>query len=762
MHRMIAIRRRRRTPLLLLLELHRTTIPVALLLLILQHCCPALHHHNNAAQAFISGSTPSSSFFARHHHQSAFSVHSSFSSPSPCGGSGFRAFSLARSRHQNAITTTLLTANIDAIRDKDSHDDTGSSNSDLAFSEDSFRVDDEQQRTYKNKNPQRKPSAVSSKGKDLRPARGKTRIGWKAHFQLLQEFQKEHGHCQVPPKHSVNNVNLGNWVKSQRQHYRKYQEGQYSPMTQERIDALETLGFNWSTARSGWEGHFQKLVEYKELHGHCQVPSNYSVDDVNLGTWATTQRCNYRKYLKGKYSPMSQERIDQLNSVGFDWGTTAMIGWEGTFEKLVQFKELHGHCRVPQNHCVDDISLGTWVSTQRYNYRKYLKGKYSPMTQARIYQLNSIGFDWGTAMIGWEVHFQKLVQFKESHGHCRVPRNYTADDVNLGNWVSSQRQEYLSLREGQHSTMTQERIDALEKVGFDWGRYNTEWEAYLQLVQEFHAEHGHCRVPRNHSVNHVKLGKWVSNQRSAYKSFKDGQHSTMTQERIDALEKIGFVWKLQIGWEANFQLLQDFQKEHGHCRVPRYHCVDDVNLGVWVDNQRRFYRKYLAGKYSPMTQEQMDQLNSIGFYWGKPKIGWEAQFRLLTEFQKENGHCRVPEKYSVDNVKLGRWVSNQRIELKNFKDGKSSSMTQERMDQLNSIGFRWGKPQIGWEAQFRLLTEFQKENGHCRVPEKYSVNNVRLGKWVHQQRFQYKKFKDGKPSPMTQERINQLNAIGFN
>jgi len=659
-HREIAVRRRRRrrrSP-LLLLGLHRTTIPVARLLLMLfllsQHCSPR-HHHHNAAQAFMLGLPPQSPAFLARHRYPSFSVHSSFSSPSPSNGgsrgdSGFRAFRMT---------------------DRDD--------------------DNEPQRTgtYKKEGEHTSlvpPMVPSNKGKKGLPAAQDTK--WEARLQLLKEFQKEQGHCQVPQKYSVDDVNLGNWVATQRLHYRKYLAGKYSPMTQERIDQLNSVGFDWEIFMTGWKGTFEKLVQFKELHGHCRVPRNYSVADVNLGNWVATQRLHYRKYLAGKYSPITQEQIDALESLGFNWGT-ANTGWKGTFEKLVQFKELYGHCQVPQKYSVDGISLGTWVTTQRSNYRKYLAGKGSPMTQERIDQLNSIGFDWGTAKTGWEVHFQKLVQFKELHGHCQVPSNYSADDVNLGNWVSFQRQEYLRLREGQHSTMTQERINALEKVDFYWGKHKIEWEAYFQMLQEFQEVHGHCQVPQNYSVNDHKLGSWVRSQRAQYKKFQDGKDTPMTQERIDALEKIGFVWKLQKGWEAQFQLLQEFQKEHGHCQVPRNHSVNNIKLGRWVSNQRVQYKNLKDGRSSSMTHERIDQLNSIGFDWSKPQIGWEAQFRLLSEFQKENGHCRVPLSHSVDNVRLGIWVQKQRSEYKKFQDGKPSSMTQERINQLNAIGFQW-------------------------------------------------------------------------
>jgi hypothetical protein len=47
----------------------------------------------------------------------------------------------------------------------------------------------------------------------------------------------------------------------------------------------------------------------------------------------------------------------------------------------------------------------------------------------------------------------------------------------------------------------------------------------------------------------------------------------------------------------------------------------------------------------------------------------------------------------VDNtVQLGEWVSHQRQFFKNYKEGKKgtgASITEERIAQLNAIGFEW-------------------------------------------------------------------------
>lgn len=62
---------------------------------------------------------------------------------------------------------------------------------------------------------------------------------------------------------------------------------------------------------------------------------------------------------------------------------------------------------------------------------------------------------------------------------------------------------------------------------------------------------------------------------------------------------------------------------------------------------------------------------------------------------------------------------------------------------------------------FALLAEFKKRKGHCNVPKRFS-EDPRLGNFVNHQKEEYKKFRDGKPTAMTKERIEKLESIGFN
>ncbi|CAB9508185.1 helicase [Seminavis robusta] len=58
----------------------------------------------------------------------------------------------------------------------------------------------------------------------------------------------------------------------------------------------------------------------------------------------------------------------------------------------------------------------------------------------------------------WNIKFQELVDFKEKHGHSRLPQSYPE----LGKWVSEQRDIFYQGR------LCDERFERLKELGFTW------------------------------------------------------------------------------------------------------------------------------------------------------------------------------------------------------------------------------------------------------------------------------------------------------
>merc|ERR1712232_1504760 len=100
------------------------------------------------------------------------------------------------------------------------------------------------------------------------------------------------------------------------------------------------------------------------------------------------------------------------------------------------------------------------------------------------------------------------------------------------------------------------------------------------------------------------------------------------------------------------------------------------------------------------------------------------------------------------------WVAVQRRQYKLLHSGrcKKSPLTPERERRLKKIGFEWTAESRRWESRFADLLEFVTINGHAQVPTKWKENS-KLSSWVSAQRREYKNLNMGRPSALTQSRL---------
>ena len=86
-----------------------------------------------------------------------------------------------------------------------------------------------------------------------------------------------------------------------------------------------------------------------------------------------------------KKEALPAEQRQRFDDLGFVWDVSTE-DWDEGFNKLEQFKEREGHCRVPTIHKEDGYALGRWVVVQRR------KNEALPAEQRQ--KLDDIGFVW--------------------------------------------------------------------------------------------------------------------------------------------------------------------------------------------------------------------------------------------------------------------------------------------------------------------------------------------------------------------------------
>ena len=215
------------------------------------------------------------------------------------------------------------------------------------------------------------------------------------------------------------------------------------------------------------------------------------------------------------------------------------------------------------------------------------------------------------------------------------------------------------------------------------------WDEWYKLAKAYRAERGDLLIPREYvTADGARLGRWIERMRAIYNHKQAGM---LYSDQIDALERLGMVWKLEnrFPWAAWMALCREYRESHGDLIVPQSWKKGDMKLGEWINYQRM---AYLRGE---LSVRQMQDLNLLGMVWSiystRP---WEDWYADAKAYYEREGHLRIPKSFlTEDGLPLGRWLSTQR-ELYKGKAGHGT-MPEERIQLLEEIGVEWYRNRCG-------------------------------------------------------------------
>ncbi|KAL7459246.1 hypothetical protein ACHAWC_011018 [Mediolabrus comicus] len=295
-----------------------------------------------------------------------------------------------------------------------------------------------------------------------------------------------------------------------------------------------------------WEGRRQELIQYKNVHDTFFVSTK---DDMKLSRWADNQRQFHRL---GK---MSEQRVQLLQAIGF-------------FDEQSQKRMKSPTKSTP--------TKSTPTKTTKDEKKK--------------------GIDEA-----WEENRQMLIAYKDEHDTFFVSPQR---NMKLSRWAENQRQAH---RRGE---MKENRLQLLREIKFFDEQYQKSpqksspktksgvgktvdemWEENRQALITYKDDNGNLFVPSK-----SKLGRWIENQRRAYKLgkmsqkrikllqeihfFDDDQQQPVEKRRTEALREATFG-----KWEEKRQELLKYKLKNGNFDVP-----SKSQLGRWIENQKRAYR----------------------------------------------------------------------------------------------------------------------------------------------------------------------------
>jgi superfamily II DNA or RNA helicase len=554
---------------------------------------------------------------------------------------------------------------------------------------------------------------------------------WNSWFGKLQAYKEQFGHCNILQS-DEGYRSLGSWVSAQRTRKIK------GTLTAVQIAHLDEIGLIWNLHDAAWEEWFEKLLEFKQQLGHCNVVKGED-EWHDLAAWVSALR------VQNKKATLSEARIERLNAIGFVWDFQQLKTdetWIKWYRELEQYTQENGNPHVPRTHA--NTKLASWVWIQRIRReRDYQQAK--QLTSIQIELLDKLGFHWDAREGKWLAQLAKLEAFKLKFGHCNV--ELEGDKyAKLLSWLTKQR-EYK--QEGQLQVA---RVNLLDKIGVIWESgiaWDTKWREMYEQLKQYHAQHDNSDVPDRYDANR-QLAKWVSRQRA------QRHKGLLSDEQVRLLDEVNFTWKLRDrgSWDDRLAEVFAFKEKYGHCNIPM-NLTEPPKLSAFVNATRVQRNK------GTLSTERIAKLDAVDFVWRSDEkridengmnLPWKRRFDELLEYKKIHGDCEAPvgRKMHEEYAQLGNWVQQQR----GFK--KAGTLHSERIRLLDEIGFSWESSRAGesWDKRYAEMLKFKEEYGNCDVKVNYR-GNPSLGVWVVNQRTNKKRGK------LSTEQEYLLNEIGF-
>lgn len=227
----------------------------------------------------------------------------------------------------------------------------------------------------------------------------------------------------------------------------------------------------------------------------------------------------------------------------------------------------------------------------------------------------------------------------------------------------------------------------------------TPWNNYYKQLKSYFDREGHSNFKRTITDADVEgmseaeakeirtLSWWTCRQRK----FK--RRGELEQHKILLLNRLKFNWDPHAGpgpekWLKNYSLLKEFKQTYGHVKVPvRY---AENKLGSWLKTQVTQYRNAQEGKLPALSSERIRLLEEIGINWGEKRVTtpWDERFQTLLDYKRRFGNVNVTWQWK-ENVSLAQWVNSQRKKYKDLLEGKRNNLSEEQINRLNLIGFKW-------------------------------------------------------------------------
>ena len=214
-------------------------------------------------------------------------------------------------------------------------------------------------------------------------------------------------------------------------------------------------------------------------------------------------------------------------------------------------------------------------------------------------------------------------------------------------------------------------------------------------------------------------------------------------------------------WDDMIERLRTYYNHKGHSFVPKEYT--DKELYQWTLSVRQNYKhQWHQERRHHHRHHHHDDTGDVQL-----QLQWNEEEELSSSTTTRRNHNTVvhlstPRTSTRSRNTTTTTTTTTAVAASAAVTTKTNQnrprLAADKLQQLQELEFPWDLQKTKWDQRYRDLQAFQKRVGHCRVPANFVGG---LGIWVRNQRREYQRLQRGEPSTLYPERLQALQALGF-
>jgi len=420
---------------------------------------------------------------------------------------------------------------------------------------------------------------------------------------------------------------------------------------------------------STWYENLKDVDIHIKKWGKLPPRSSKNKEDARLGRWLSDQKRNAktRKYIMHNDVIYNTWITFTEEYKGLFLSNSEI--WMNTFEDVKKHKEKYGKLPSKKSKNKEEAKLGMWLSDQKKKAK----------TRVKIMQDDIIYNTWVTFTRenkdlflsnsdNWMNTLEDVKKHKEKYGKLPSTSLKNKEEAKLGNWLCRQKSNAKTRVEMMKDDIIYNTWITFTQENNDLFLSNSEiWMINLENVKKHKEKYGKLPSIKSKNKEEVKLGRWLSDQKTKAKTRKEIMHNdiiyntwiTFTQNNKNLFLLYSEIWMI------TFEDVKTHKEKYGKLPSKQSKDKEKAKLGKWLSRQKSDAKtrvKMMKDDIIYNTWITFTQDNEEFFLSNKEF--WVNTLENVKKHKEKYG--KLPSGSSKDKkiAKLGSWLSHQKKNAK--------------------------------------------------------------------------------------------------